>query len=132
LVLSGQQWDHPNGWAPLQWIAVVGLKNYNEAQLAEEIAKRWSCENMYVFQKSGLLVEKYDLLNGRAGGGGEYPVQVGFGWTNGVLRALKSLYPTLSEFSPQLCVALRAASPASRAKLRQANYRTGRHSAAPR
>jgi hypothetical protein len=35
LVVSGQQWDHPNGWAPLQWIAVVGLRNYNEAQLAD-------------------------------------------------------------------------------------------------
>jgi hypothetical protein len=46
LVVSGQQWDHPNGWAPLQWIAVVGLKSYNETQLAETIAKRWSCENV--------------------------------------------------------------------------------------
>ena len=110
LVVTGQQWDHPNGWAPLQWIAVVGLKNYNEVQLAEAIAKRWSCENIDGYQMSRILVEKYNLLNGSAGGGGEYAVQVGFGWTNGVLRALASLYPTLSRFSPQLCVASRAAS----------------------
>jgi alpha,alpha-trehalase len=60
---------------------------------------------------SRILVEKYNLVNGSAGGGGEYAVQVGFGWTNGVLRALASLYPTLSRFSPQLCVASRAALP---------------------
>jgi alpha,alpha-trehalase len=110
LVESGQQWDQPNGWAPLQWVAIIGLKNYNEGQLAEAIAKRWSCENIDYYQKSRLLVEKYNLVNGRAGGGGEYAVQVGFGWTNGVLRELASLYPSLSRFSPQLCVALWAAS----------------------
>jgi neutral trehalase len=68
LVVSGQQWDHPNGWAPLQWIAVVGLKNYNEVQLAETIAKRWSCENIDGYQMSRILVEKYNLVNGSAGG----------------------------------------------------------------
>jgi alpha,alpha-trehalase len=104
LVVSGQQWDQPNGWAPLQWIAVVGLRDYNEAQLAQAIAKRWSCENIDFYQKSRILVEKYNLVNGRAGGGGEYAVQVGFGWTNGVLRALASLYPNLSILSPELCV----------------------------
>jgi len=104
-VVSGQQWDQPNGWAPLQWIAVVGLKNYDEPQLAEAIAKRWSCANIDVYQTSSILVEKYNVLNSLAGGGGEYAVQVGFGWTNGVLRALASLYPALSGLSPQLCSA---------------------------
>ncbi|MDD7960660.1 trehalase family glycosidase, partial [Klebsiella pneumoniae] len=23
-----QQWDAPNGWAPLQWVAMVGLQRY--------------------------------------------------------------------------------------------------------
>ena len=107
LVVSGQQWDQPNGWAPLQWIAVVGLRNYNEVQLAETIAKRWSCENIDGYHTSGTLVEKYNLINGSAGGGGEYAVQIGFGWTNGVLRALASLYPDLSSLTPQLCEASR-------------------------
>jgi alpha,alpha-trehalase len=103
LVASGQQWDHPNGWAPLQWIAVVGLRNYDEVQLAETIARRWACENIDGYRMSGTLVEKYNLVRGGAGGGGEYATQVGFGWTNGVLRALASLYPQLSSPSPQLC-----------------------------
>jgi alpha,alpha-trehalase len=111
LVETGQQWDQPNGWAPLQWIAVIGLRNYNEAQLAEAIAKRWSCEIISVYQSSRIVVEKYNLMSGRAGGGGEYAVQVGFGWTNGVLRALTSLYPALSSLTPQLCGASEAAAP---------------------
>jgi alpha,alpha-trehalase len=111
LVVSGQQWDHPNGWAPLQWIAVAGLKNYNQVQLAEAIAKRWSCETIDGYQMSRTLVEKYNLVKGTAGGGGEYAVQVGFGWTNGVLRALVSSYPALSRLSPHLCEAWASASP---------------------
>ena len=35
------------------------------------------------------MLEKYDVVNIRAGAGGEYPVQDGFGWTNGVYAALK-------------------------------------------
>jgi alpha,alpha-trehalase len=103
LVTSGQQWDQPNGWAPLQWIAVVGLRDYHEARLAETIARRWSCENVEGYQMSRTLVEKYNLARGGPGGGGEYATQVGFGWTNGVLRALASLYPNLSSLSPLLC-----------------------------
>jgi alpha,alpha-trehalase len=29
----------PNGWAPLQWMAVVGLRNYGFDKLAETIAR---------------------------------------------------------------------------------------------
>jgi Trehalase len=71
LVVSGQQWDHPNGWAPLQWIAVVGLKNYNEAQLAAAIAKRWSCESplLGVKRTSGVqfVMSAFDPKRTRAG-----------------------------------------------------------------
>ena len=39
------------------------------------------------------LLEKYDVETIKPGGGGEYPLQDGFGWTNGVTRALLDLYP---------------------------------------
>lgn len=97
LVNSGQQWDAPNGWAPLQWIAVVGLRNFGYGTLAEDIATRWVAGNISVYQQEAKLVEKYDVMDpsGNAGGGGEYATQIGFGWTNGVLLALGSLYPDL-------------------------------------
>lgn len=98
LVTSGQQWDSPNGWAPLQWIAVAGLRNYRVPLLAEEIADRWVAKNIAGYQQQAKLVEKYNVTTqgGDTGsGGGEYTTQIGFGWTNGVLLALTSLYPNL-------------------------------------
>ncbi|HEY5807649.1 MAG TPA: alpha,alpha-trehalase TreF [Povalibacter sp.] len=91
---TGQQWDAPNGWAPLQWMAIDGLRRYHQDALAESIAKRWIARNVAVFNATGKLVEKYDVVSGGGtGGGGEYPLQDGFGWTNGVLRALLEVYP---------------------------------------
>lgn len=97
LVTSGQQWDAPNGWAPLQWIAVKGLRNYGFDRLAKQIATRWVHKNIAGYQQSAKLVEKYNVTTtgGDEGGGGEYATQIGFGWTNGVLVALTSLYPNL-------------------------------------
>jgi len=92
---TGQQWDAPNGWAPLQWIAVDGLRRNGQTRLAEAIACRWLVNVQNVYSQSGKLVEKYDVMTpGRSGGGGEYPTQDGFGWTNGVVRKLMALYPT--------------------------------------
>ncbi len=41
---SGQQWDAPNAWAPLQWISIIGLKNYTQHTLSKNIANRWVFE----------------------------------------------------------------------------------------
>lgn len=91
---TGQQWDAPNGWAPLQWIAVAGLTSYGRNQLAEQIACRWMVNVSRVYRQTGKLLEKYDVITtDRPGGGGEYPTQDGFGWTNGVTRKLMALYP---------------------------------------
>ncbi|MEY4761781.1 MAG: alpha,alpha-trehalase TreF, partial [Pseudomonadota bacterium] len=91
---TGQQWDAPNGWAPLQWLAVAGLGYYGEQKLAERIACRWMAGVNHLYARSGKLVEKYDVLDvTRDGGGGEYPNQDGFGWTNGVQRELMARYP---------------------------------------
>ena len=96
-VTTGQQWDAPNGWAPLQWIAVIGLRNYDQAALAQEVATRWVAKTIAGYQQQAKLVEKYNVTTtgGDAGSGGEYTTQIGFGWTNGVLLALGSLYPNL-------------------------------------
>jgi alpha,alpha-trehalase len=95
-VKTGQQWDEPNGWAPLQYLAIIGLRRYGEADLAQTIATRWIRTNVTYYQHTGKLVEKYDVdasVPAQSAGGGEYPLQDGFGWTNGVLRALLALYP---------------------------------------
>jgi alpha,alpha-trehalase len=87
---SGQQWDRPNGWAPLHWMAIRGMRNYDIA-LADEIACRWLKTVGSLYQQQSKLVEKYVITHSedaKGGGGGEYPLQDGFGWTNGVTRRL--------------------------------------------
>ncbi|WP_342595729.1 alpha,alpha-trehalase TreA [Salinicola lusitanus] len=90
---TGEQWDAPNGWAPLQWLAVAGLDRYGHDDLAETIARRWIETNRAVYRQTGKLVEKYDVVDPAVGGGGEYDVVDGFGWTNGVLLDLIHRYP---------------------------------------
>lgn len=98
---TGQQWDLPNGWAPLQWIAIQGLNDYGQKDLAATIAKRWIALNVALYEKTGKLVEKYDVSGAAEGGGGEYPLQDGFGWTNGVLRKLMAMYPDAAKAEPE-------------------------------
>ncbi len=86
---TGQQWDSPNGWAPLQWITYCGLDRYGFHEEARTGAARWIEDNIAIYRKHGRLLEKYNVeSSGLAGTGGEYEVQDGFGWTNGVLLKL--------------------------------------------
>jgi len=82
------QWDWPNGWAPLHWIAIQGLRRYGHEKLANEIKKRWLNTVQARFDKTGKFYEKYNVIDDALAGGGEYVGQEGFGWTNGVTAAL--------------------------------------------
>lgn len=94
---TGQQWDAPNGWAPLQWIAVKGLMNYGYKDLALQAAKNWVHLIEKVYRRTGRLMEKYNVVDlNLEAGGGEYPSQDGFGWTNGTYLALKELIGEIS------------------------------------
>ncbi|STJ15303.1 cytoplasmic trehalase [Escherichia coli] len=91
---TGEQWDKPNGWAPLQWMAIQGFKMYGDDLLGDEIARNWLKTVNQFYLEQHKLIEKYHIADGvpREGGGGEYPLQDGFGWTNGVVRRLIGLY----------------------------------------
>ncbi|HYG08020.1 MAG TPA: alpha,alpha-trehalase TreA [Stenotrophomonas sp.] len=89
---TGQQWDAPNLWAPLQWVAVEGLQRYGEDALARRIADGFLARVQDVYDREHKLVEKYASDTHGRGGGGEYPLQDGFGWSNGVTRALQEKY----------------------------------------
>lgn len=79
---TGEQWDKPNGWAPLQWMAIQGFKRYGDDMLGDEIAHNWLKTVNHFYQEHHKLIEKYHISGGtpREGGGGEYPLQDGFGW----------------------------------------------------
>jgi alpha,alpha-trehalase len=86
---TGQQWDAPNGWPPLEWLAIEGVRRYGRADLARAARDRWLALNRRTYRATGKMTEKYDVLDlERPAGGGEYPTQDGFGWTNGVVLAL--------------------------------------------
>ncbi|XP_063533891.1 trehalase-like [Cydia strobilella] len=96
LLHSGEQWDYPNAWAPLQSILIGGLdkSGHEEAQkLAKEQAKLWIRSNYLGHSRYTKMFEKYSSVQpGSPGDGGEYGVQNGFGWTNGVILELLANY----------------------------------------
>ncbi|XP_048965673.1 trehalase-like [Canis lupus dingo] len=93
---TGQQWDFPNAWAPLQDLVIRGLAKSPSPQAQEvafQLAQNWVRTNFEVYSRDSAMYEKYDISNGgQPGGGGEYEVQEGFGWTNGVVLMLLERY----------------------------------------
>lgn len=86
---TGQQWDMPNGWAPLQWIAYKGALHYGDTAFAHKLKSNWLNTVEKMFRQSGRLMEKYNVKDiDQPATGGEYPNQDGFGWTNGVYLAM--------------------------------------------
>jgi alpha,alpha-trehalase len=91
LIRSGQQWDAPNGWPPLVFMGIEGVRRYGRGDLADLARTRWLTLNRRTYAATGKMTEKYDVLDlSRPAGGGEYPTQDGFGWTNGVALALSA------------------------------------------
>lgn len=87
---TGQQWDLPNAWAPYQWLGFKAMKDYGFNDLAEKIKNNWCSNVERVYKNTGKLMEKYNALDTETiAGGGEYPNQDGFGWTNGVYLQLQ-------------------------------------------
>ncbi|XP_072678371.1 trehalase isoform X3 [Canis lupus baileyi] len=93
---TGQQWDFPNAWAPLQDLVIRGLAKSpspRAQEVAFQLAQNWVRTNFEVYSRDSAMYEKYDISNGgQPGGGGEYEVQEGFGWTNGVVLMLLERY----------------------------------------
>jgi alpha,alpha-trehalase len=87
------QWAYPNGWAPLQLIAIKGLENYGYHAEAKRIALKWVKNNLDWYNKHGIFLEKYNVVNPeKPPAKGVYPSQVGFGWTNAVFEHLCQKY----------------------------------------
>lgn len=91
--ISGNQWDAPFGWAPLQMIAVEGLRRYGYNDDAERISMKWLSLVDREFLRQGFIVEKYDVVSGGSNVSanihfGYSANQAGFGWTNAVFTRL--------------------------------------------
>lgn len=90
--VSGNQWDSPFGWAPLEMIAVEGLRRYGYNEDAERIAMKFLTLVKKEYERNGYIVEKYDVVNGGSSVSaihfGYSANQVGFGWTNAAFLQL--------------------------------------------
>jgi alpha,alpha-trehalase len=81
------QWAYPNGWAPLHFIVVKGLQKYGYEEEARQIAMKWMRTNLDWFNKHGVFLEKYNVVQpNKPPAKGVYPSQTGFGWTNSVFE----------------------------------------------
>ena len=89
-----KQWAWPNGWAPLNWLAISGLMKYGYAAEAERIAEKWLNLVNEVFQTNRVNFEKYDVVHFRRAIPDRYPDQAGFGWTNAVFQRLTEFLET--------------------------------------
>ncbi|CAG5051707.1 unnamed protein product [Parnassius apollo] len=96
LIRSGEQWDFPNAWPPLVSIVVNALRaidSYESQQMAFHVAQTWVRACLKGFTENKQMFEKYDVEQpGKIGGGGEYTVQTGFGWSNGVVLEMIKMY----------------------------------------
>ena len=91
--VSGNQWDAPFGWAPLQMIPVAGLRNYGYDEAASRLARRFVGLVTKEFEEHAVIVEKYDVERRESDVSagikfGYAANQVGFGWTNGAFLDL--------------------------------------------
>lgn len=120
LETTGQQWDLPNGWPPLQHMAIWGMSQSQNQQLKAEafsLANKSIVSNWIAWNRSRNMYEKYSTnISGEGGSGGEYGVQEGFGWSNGVVLELLSMYGDRLSVSPQ-CHHTSSAHAASRTRL---------------
>jgi alpha,alpha-trehalase len=91
--VTGSQWDAPFGWAPLQMIAVEGLRRYGYEEEADRLATKFLSLVAKEFQEHGTIVEKYDMRRRESDVSagirfGYSSNEIGFGWTNAAFLEL--------------------------------------------
>jgi alpha,alpha-trehalase len=90
---TGDQWDAPFGWAPLQWIAVEGLRRYGYRSEADRVSRSFLSMIQQEFVRHGTIEEKYDVVRRQSDVSktlrfGYHTNEAGFGWTNAVFTTL--------------------------------------------
>jgi len=93
---TGVQWDYPYGWAPIQLIAVEGLRRYGYNVDADRISNKFLSMVLANFERDGNIREKYNVVTDTSNiqiAEGYRSNIIGFGWTNGVFLELLSELP---------------------------------------
>lgn len=93
---SGNQWDYPFGWAPLQVVAAEGLRRYRFDGEARAVSGAFVALVEEEFARTGTILEKYDVVNRTSSVSDEIDFgyssnEIGFGWTNGAYLVLQEI-----------------------------------------
>jgi len=98
---SQAQWDFPYGWAPIQLLAVEGLRRYGYSADANRITEKFLSMVLKNFRTDHTIREKYDVVTRSSEThivAGYAKNVTGFGWTNGVfLVLLRESPPEMTE-----------------------------------
>ena len=91
--VTGDQWDAPFGWAPMQVISAEGLRRYGYHAEADRVSAEFLLMVLHDFEAHGTIKEKYDVVTARSdlGAGvrfGYASNEIGFGWTNAAFLVL--------------------------------------------
>lgn len=78
------QWDYPNGWPPMQGIAIQALDRAGFKADARRIAEKYVRTVIRNYEKTGDLWEKYNVVTGTTEVVDEYKMPRMVGWTAGV------------------------------------------------
>ena len=91
------QWDYPNGWAPLHWIAIKGMINYGYTEPAKRLTEKFLLAIASLYEKSNDLWEKYNAVDGTLNVVNEYEMPSMLGWTAGTFVALMHMMEVVDQ-----------------------------------
>lgn len=93
---SGAQWDYPYGWAPVELLAIQGLRHYGYNSDADRLSSKFLSTVLENFERDGTIREKYNVVTRSSESQVEVGYQanvVGFGWTNAAFLELLHALP---------------------------------------
>jgi alpha,alpha-trehalase len=95
-VKSGVQWDYPYGWAPVEMLAIEGIRRYGFHEDADRLSSKFLATVLENFERDGTIREKYNVVTGSSESHVEVGYQanvIGFGWTNAAFLELLAALP---------------------------------------
>ncbi len=94
---SQGQWDYPFGWAPIQLLAVEGMRRYGHSEEADRVSTEFLSMVLENFEHDKTIREKYNVVTRSAETNvavGYAANVIGFGWTNAAFVELLHLLPS--------------------------------------